>query len=333
MIEMIQNDPFIPIAWQEQHTGMQGTKYITDPERIQLEIDDWIADRDYAIRKAIGRMNRGITKQIINRPLEAWAWTTELITATEWENFFHLRCPAYEGSVETYRSKKDLMNSLITTEGFTPQDFEHLTTVDWLQRNKGQAEIHMMALAEAMWDARNESTPKELQPGEWHIPYSENFDLHKKSGVGDEVGMATLKQWLDAGGWNEKLVPYEVQLSTAVCAKTSYTVVGTDQSEISPTNLLDLHHSLLVRPYTNRKGVVFGPDDPIHTSPSEHCAQAMTEEEYYGAIKGTGILTVGDGESIEVETIFKPEAELFGWCHNLHGFKSYRSMIPNENRR
>lgn len=35
-----------------------------------------------------------------------------------------------------------------------------------LQINKGQAEIHMMALAEAMWDAMNESTPKILQENE-----------------------------------------------------------------------------------------------------------------------------------------------------------------------
>ena len=30
MVETIQNDPFIPIGWQEDHKGMQGTKYL-DP--------------------------------------------------------------------------------------------------------------------------------------------------------------------------------------------------------------------------------------------------------------------------------------------------------------
>ncbi len=30
MVEAVQNDPFIPIAWQKDHKGMQGTKYSTN---------------------------------------------------------------------------------------------------------------------------------------------------------------------------------------------------------------------------------------------------------------------------------------------------------------
>ena len=45
--------------------------------------------------------------------------------------------------------------------------------VEWLQINKSQAEIHIQALAEAMWDAYNESTPKLLKEGEYHIPFIE----------------------------------------------------------------------------------------------------------------------------------------------------------------
>lgn len=342
MIEAVINDPVIPIAWQKQHKGMQGTQYITDPGEILIEKEAWLDDRDAAVLSARKRLERGITKQIINRPLESWMWTVELVTATEWENFFHLRCPQYYFSPEekVFRSRKDF-TKYWKEESFGNDSVDHFTELEWLQCNKGQAEIHMMALAEAMWDARNESKPKELQPGEWHIPYGENFDLHTVK-HGDEIGPVNLKMWLDSGGWNEKIAPYEVQLSTAVCARTSYTVVGNDQSEISPTNLLDLHNSLLVRPYTNRKGVVFGPDDPIHTSPSEHCAQAMTEEEFTWNVRGrvdgfseregdVGIherYRIFDGQKTKLY-----DAEQFGWCHNLRGWKSYRSMIPNENRR
>ena len=34
MVEDIENDPFIPIAWQKDHKGMQGVEYITDPAKI-----------------------------------------------------------------------------------------------------------------------------------------------------------------------------------------------------------------------------------------------------------------------------------------------------------
>ena len=43
----------------------------------------------------------------------------------------------------------------------------------WLSINKGQAEIHMMALAECIYDAMNESTPKQLKAGEYHTPMIE----------------------------------------------------------------------------------------------------------------------------------------------------------------
>ena len=36
-----------------------------------------------------------------------------------------------------------------------------------------------MALAEAMWDAYNESVPKQLKAGEWHIPFGDDINLDK----------------------------------------------------------------------------------------------------------------------------------------------------------
>ena len=34
MVESVQNDPFIPIAWQKEHKGMQGSEYFTDEKDI-----------------------------------------------------------------------------------------------------------------------------------------------------------------------------------------------------------------------------------------------------------------------------------------------------------
>ena len=49
----------------------------------------------------------------------------------------------------------------------------------------------------------------------------------------------------------------------------------------------------------------------------------MTEVEYYTSIKG----------EIEFRPFENPivDPKTQGWCHNLRGFKSYRSMLPNEN--
>ena len=35
MVESVQNDPFIPIAWQKDHKGMQGSKYLVGEEALK----------------------------------------------------------------------------------------------------------------------------------------------------------------------------------------------------------------------------------------------------------------------------------------------------------
>ena len=38
MVERIQNDPFIPIAWQKEHKGMQGSEYIKDIDHLKIKV-------------------------------------------------------------------------------------------------------------------------------------------------------------------------------------------------------------------------------------------------------------------------------------------------------
>ena len=38
MVESVQNDPFIPIAWQREHKGMQGTEYWTEEDEVRIDI-------------------------------------------------------------------------------------------------------------------------------------------------------------------------------------------------------------------------------------------------------------------------------------------------------
>lgn len=90
MIQQVIDDPFIPVHWGKNRPGMQATEEMTEAEKA-VEIADWLEDRDYAVKKALGRMERGLHKQVANRPLEPWMWTTVVVTATEWSNFYALR--------------------------------------------------------------------------------------------------------------------------------------------------------------------------------------------------------------------------------------------------
>jgi hypothetical protein len=313
MVKMVDENPFIPIAWQRDHKGMQGTEYLTAPIDVAYAHDLWLEGSKWAI-KAAKNLNREandgrpfITKQLCNRLLEPFMYHTVLVTGTELENFFHLRCPQYvipsnrEFQNQAFRSRKDFIKALENHGEYTSsvEVAKTLSEVDWLKLNKGQAEIHMMALAEAMWDARNESTPKVLQPGEWHIPYMDKLQFSARPEFVEALRPVVETLMSEVMGI-KTTIPMEVPLATALCAQTSYTVIGDDGKPAGGDILMDIHCSLLVRPYTNRKGVVFGENDPKHMSPAEHCALAKGDGKFYA---------------------------------NFKGWEQYRSMIPNENRR
>ena len=166
MVESVQNDPFIPMAWQKDHKGMQGNEYLTD-RKHENAVYEWLKSRDYAVKQAKMMNNDGVTKQLCNRLLEPFMWTTMLITGSKegWDNFFKLRCPQYKIHQGTYKSKKEALKYALSNN-----ELKNWSDLDWLQNNEGNAEIHIMMLSEAIYDAIQESNPKVLQEGDWHIP-------------------------------------------------------------------------------------------------------------------------------------------------------------------
>ena len=239
MVESVQNDPFIPIAWQKEHKGMQGTEYHVD-RKHENAVYEWLKARDYAVKQASMMNNDGITKQLCNRLLEPFMWTTMLITGPKsgWENFFNLRCPSYTFHTDesekdfVFKSKKDAINHFGVDETVEYPSGEvllkDLHNIQWLQVNTGQAEIHMMALAECIWDAYNESTPIQLEAGQWHIPFWKQIPFI--SGT-EGLQANTLKT---------------VKISVAMAARTSYTIVG-EEKEIDYSKMIDLHDRLLAQ--------------------------------------------------------------------------------------
>lgn len=142
----VTEEPFIPIKWGAEKSGMQTGDDIPEhmrwyAEYLWLQALEWnthFADKLANIGKAFaeafpskaqpGDADIRIHKSIPNRLLEPWMWTTTLITATEWNNLFSLRChPA--------------------------------------------AEVHFQKIATMIREAREASAPNVLKIGEWHLPY------------------------------------------------------------------------------------------------------------------------------------------------------------------
>ena len=91
MLNMVQEEPFIPLAFQKDHKGMQGTEYFTEIADKNNCINMWLDARDKAVASAKELSEFGVTKQLCNRILEPFMMHTVLITGTEWENFMALR--------------------------------------------------------------------------------------------------------------------------------------------------------------------------------------------------------------------------------------------------
>lgn len=96
MLKMIMTDPVIPISFDVEQKGMQSGAALSESnQRIAKSI--WLEARDYAAACADRLAEMGVHKSICNRLTEPFMWITVLCTATEWNNFFRLRChPAAE---------------------------------------------------------------------------------------------------------------------------------------------------------------------------------------------------------------------------------------------
>ncbi len=90
-IKKIKENPVIPIYWGKNQKGMQANQELSLTEQGSA-IKEWLAARDEMVHRAQNLYNLGVHKQIVNRLLEPFMWHTVICTATEWSNFFALRC-------------------------------------------------------------------------------------------------------------------------------------------------------------------------------------------------------------------------------------------------
>jgi hypothetical protein len=91
LIGRVVEDPFIPEHIGKNQKGMQASEQISEEARKEA-VEVWLEARDNAVMNARHMMELGVHKQVVNRIIEPWMWITVIISATEWDNFFALRC-------------------------------------------------------------------------------------------------------------------------------------------------------------------------------------------------------------------------------------------------
>lgn len=172
----------------------------------------------------------------------------------------------------------------------TATEFENFFAL----RAHENAEIHIQDLAEKMLIEYNQSEPKLLNEGEWHIPFGDKMENARLDLLSHKLMMETLETEEKINEYINKL---KVKIATARCARISYNnFEGKDDYEAD----LELHDRLLFSG---------------HFSPFEHCAKTMNAFEFHN------------------HSLVQNEKIQFGICGNFYGFIQYRKMLENENKK
>jgi hypothetical protein len=90
LIQMVNDDPWIPDYIGKNQKGMQPGEELTDSERSEA-VTEWINAKNNAVRSAEHLLSLGVHKGVVNRLIEPWMWITIIASATEQVNMYGLR--------------------------------------------------------------------------------------------------------------------------------------------------------------------------------------------------------------------------------------------------
>lgn len=135
LIEDIKRDPVMPIYWGKNQPGMQAkeehrqeviTGFGSDDYTFGPPEEAWRLARDDAIRRAQCFADAGYHKQIVNRLLEPFSHINVVMTTTEWDNYFLLRCHE-DAQPEIQELARQMLDLLMHNDPVTSN--EHLPYV------------------------------------------------------------------------------------------------------------------------------------------------------------------------------------------------------------
>lgn len=91
MLRNIWKQPAEPVSWGQNCKGMQAKGELPKHRQVLARII-WLAACYFSCLFSWLLNKIGVHKQLANRVTEPWAHMTTIVTATEWGNFFNLRC-------------------------------------------------------------------------------------------------------------------------------------------------------------------------------------------------------------------------------------------------
>lgn len=116
-IVAVEEDPFVPAAFGKNQKGMKAEYDLGEQANEQARVR-WLSACKVAVAHARGLADLDVHKQLANRLLEPFLWHTVVVTATEWSNFFALRCsPEAQPEIRTVA---EMMRDAMAASAPTP---------------------------------------------------------------------------------------------------------------------------------------------------------------------------------------------------------------------
>lgn len=122
VVQGLLDDPVLPIRWGTRSRSMEQGAVLDTMRAARAEFW-WLRAMRRNIRTANKLATLGVHKSITNRLLETWQWVHVVITATDWANFFELRCaPDAQPEIQHLAL---LMRDVYATSIPAPLDYGH----------------------------------------------------------------------------------------------------------------------------------------------------------------------------------------------------------------
>lgn len=163
----------------------------------------------------------------------------------------------------------------------------------WL-RNHADAQPEIKELARLMWEALQASTPNELEPGDWHVPYYNSGVWKANSTVRSTEGAYPV----DVFGHS---LENALAISSSCCAQVSYRKLDDtlEKAQMVYKRLVD--------------------SEPVHASPFEHQGSPIEEQKH----------TIYDVRESWPEGVTHMDRKGKLWSGNFIGWIQHRQLIPN----
>lgn len=181
--ERVLQNPFIPITIGQNQKGMQAGEELSGWRRW-LAYKTWEWARYPMVFASWVLDKLGAHKQVVNRIVEPWTFTQQIVTATDWKNVFKLRNhkdaePHFHELARQMQAQVEFVEKWFNILGWNGD-----TMLD------RRLDIN---------NAMGVGTIQVLKPGEWHLPFVDTLELKQNPEI------ETAKQ-----------------ISAARCARVSY---------------------------------------------------------------------------------------------------------------